>query len=116
MDACKTEVGKLKEEVKSDLHVEMEEKIKEEVANWIEEQKDRESRRLNLVVYGLKESDSDDIKTRKDEDGRQIREVIEIIDPDNECNIKGTNTCMFRIGGRLARKPRPLNITLENRN
>ena len=99
-------VRTIKDDIKKDMADIIQQQIKENVANCHEEERQRELRKLNLVVYGVKESDS---KT----DQKQIKDIIKVIDPEDKTSINVKN--FFRIGNKAATKPRPLKITVENR-
>ena len=106
-------VGTIKDDIKKDMADIIQQQIKENVANCHEEERQRELRKLNLVVYGVKESDSEDVEQRKTQDQKQIKDIIKVIDPEDKTSINVKN--FFRIGNKAATKPRPLKITVENR-
>ena len=99
-------VRTIKDDIKKDMADIIQQQIKENVANCHEEERQRELRKLNLVVYGVKESDSEDVEQRKTQDQKQIKDIIKVIDPEDKTSINVKN--FFRIGNKAARKPRPL--------
>ena len=94
------------------------EKAKEEVKNEMAtEMKDREERESNVVVYGIQESKAQEAKDRKEEDGRRIRKMAEVIGVE----IRGEIEVKFRAGKRREAegeeeesRPRPMVVRIED--
>jgi hypothetical protein len=89
--------------------------IQEKFKETVREEKDRDSRKTNVVVFGLDESTSDIASDRKEHD----REEIETIAHELQCNLKISN--VIRMGKRIPQpttgvgsKPRALTVVLEN--
>lgn len=90
------------------------EKAKEEVKDEMrDERKEREEKKENIVVYGLKESEDEDGKKRKEADMRLVVEMAAEIEVDFEGEIKAS----YRAGPKgQGDRPRPLIVTIEDDN
>ena len=86
-------------------------KAKEEVKDEMrDEMKERESKKENIVVYGLKESDETDGLKRKDEDVSMVIRMATEIGVDFKGEVKSS----FRAGKKEGERPRPLIVTIED--
>ena len=70
--------------------------------------RERESKKDNIVVYGLKESDEADGLKRKDEDASMVIKMATEIGVDFKGEVKSS----FRAGKKDGDRPRPLIVTL----
>ena len=89
------------------------EKAKEEVKGKMrEEMKEREDKKENIVIYGLKESADPDGRKRKDEDDEAVKRMAtEIGVPFN-----GEIRTSYRAGPKKdGDRPRPLIVTIEDK-
>ena len=90
------------------------EKAKEEVKDEMrDEMKEREDKKENIVIYGLKESEEEDGKKRKDDDAKKVYEMVAEIDVGFKDEIKGSYRAGAKGQGEGAR-PRPLIVTIED--
>ena len=91
---------KAKEEVKDEMRDEMR-----------DEMKDREDKKVNIVVYGLKESEEEDGKKRKEADVKLVYDMAAEI----EVAFKGEIKASYRAGPKgQGDRPRPLIVTIED--
>ena len=88
------------------------EKAKEEVKDEMrDEMKEREEKKENIVVYGLKESEEEDGKKRKEAD----LELVYAMAAGIEVGFKGEIKASYRAGARgQGDRPRPLIVTIED--
>lgn len=86
--------------------------IAEMVSEVITEQNERESRRLNIVCFGLSESTRDTGEGRSNEDESRIQKVVTEVMNLRDIEIKEP----IRLGryNPDARRPRPVRVTVEN--
>ena len=82
--------------------------VKEEMSI---ERKEIEERASNLVVYGLKESEKEEAKDRREEDDDKVREMADEIGVE----VKGKLEVKFRAGKKVEDgKPRPVIVKVED--
>ena len=88
------------------------EKAKEEVKDELrDEMKEREEKKENLVVYGLKESEEEDGKKRKEADIKLVYDMAAEI----EVGFRGEIKASYRAGPKgQGDRPRPLIVTIED--
>ena len=103
---------KLDKLTEASKHVEPAEATKD---NVFKELAERESRKSNIIIYGLKESTSNQAEERKGHDKTEVDKVIGVLKVDSkEDDIK----VMYRTGEREKVKdnsePRPLVIGFRN--
>ena len=82
--------------------------ISSTVSSFLTEEKDRERRRLNLILHGVPESNSEDIQTRKDHDSTLVQEIF-----DQHLGISATIANPIRLGQKSV-KPRLLRISVSS--
>ena len=78
----------------------------------IDEYQDRERRKNNLIVYGIKESKSNDPQTRKEEDTKVIKSITDALRVNDVAVSK-----IIRLGqprDNEGEKPRPILLALED--
>jgi len=78
------------------------------VSSYLNEEKERSKRRLNLIVHNLKEPTSEDGATRKKEDIKQINNLLQ-----NHMEVSPTVTNAIRLGKHRER-PRLLRVTVSS--
>ena len=101
------DVQKIEGEVSSGM-----EKAKEEVKDEMrDESKARQEIKVNIVIYGLKESEETDVMKRKEDDFSMVKKMAEEIGVE----LKGDVRIKFRSGRALTGdRPRPLIVTVED--
>ena len=77
------------------------------VSTFLNEEKERAKRRLNLIIHNVKESTSEDGPTRKKHDIDTVTSIFE-----HHLNVSTTITKAFRIG-QHKEKPRLLKISVS---
>ena len=92
--------------------------IQEKLKETMKEEKDNESRKTNMVVFGLEKSYSDITTERKLHDRKAMEEIADVL----QCSLKISN--VIRMGKKIPKstrgtpdienKPRALMIILEN--
>ena len=106
-DQVKTKVGDMEKEIVTGMETAKKE-VKEEMTR---EMKEIEEKANNLVVYGLKESEKEDAKDRKEEDDNKVKEMVEEIGVE----AKGRVEVKFRAGKKVeGGKPRPVIVRVED--
>jgi len=86
--------------------------IQEEVNRKVEEEKDLEKRRKNIIMYRVPEKKTDDVSERKNSDEVFVKDLL-----DGVFNMKmydGDIERMYRLGRWSEDKARPLLVTLKN--
>lgn len=106
-DQVKQQIGGIEKEIDAGMQKAKEE-VKEEMST---EMKNRE-RKMNIVVYGIDESDKEEAEERKKEDEKKVEEIA------NEIGVvmKGKVDVKWRLGKKVAgeAKPRPMIVRLED--
>ena len=89
------------------------EKAKEEVKDELRgEMREREDKKHNIVIYGLKESKETDGKKRKDDDETMVKKMATEIGAEIQGDIKQSYRAA---GGRTeGDRPKPLIVTIED--
>lgn len=68
-----------------------------------------ERAKTNVIIHGIKESDSVNPEIRKNDDLEQVKSIFNKIDEDNQYAIK----TQYRLGSKSENKERPLKVVLE---
>ena len=105
-DQVKTKMGNMEKEIETGMETAKKE-VKEEMTM---ERKEMEEKANNLVLYGLKESEKEDAKDRKEEDYEKVRKMAEEIGVE----VEGKMEVKFRAGKKVENgKARPLIVRFE---
>ncbi len=98
----------------------LETSIENQVKSCLDEAKERESRKLNIIVYNVGESSSEDLTERKEQDTLQVNQVMASVGLDIEIDSQLT----IRLGKKPERddseggeqepRPRPLRLTVPD--
>ena len=88
------------------------EKAKKEFKNEMEaERKEREERSVNVVIYGLAESEEEEAERRKEDDKKKMLEMVKEIGVE----VKGDMEVKFRAGKKKEDgKPRPMIVRVDD--
>lgn len=78
------------------------------VSSFLTEEKDRERRRLNLILHGVPESSSEDIQTKKEHDSNLVQEIL-----NQHLRVSATIANPIRLGQKNL-KPRLLRISVSS--
>ena len=91
------------------------EKAKEEVKVEMRgEMREREEKKNNLVIYGLKESSETDGKKRKEEDEEMVKKMAAAIEVDFKGEIKSIYRARPAAGKPVGDRPCPLVVTIDD--
>lgn len=77
----------------------------------INEINEREKRSKNIIIFGVNESESTDLNERKEYDKNQVVSIVSQMVP----NIDLNKSTIIRLGKPDSKKPRPLRVTLKNK-
>ena len=106
-DQVRSKMGSMEKEIETGMESAKKE-VKEEISM---ERKEIEERANNIVVYGLKESEKEEAKDRKEEDYEKVKEMVEEIGVE----VKGNMEVKFRAGKKVeGGKPRPVIVRVED--
>ena len=106
-DQVKTKMGNMEKEIETGMETAKKE-VKEEMTM---EMKEIEERANNVVVYGLKESEKEEAKDRREEDEEKVKEMVEEIG----IAARGKMEVKFRAGRKVENgKPRPVIVRVED--
>lgn len=105
----KKDIAEIQESMKTDLGAKAESDEVEVLSDHIREMEDREQRKLNVIVYGAKESEDADPLTRKQQDEEFIKSIAT-----TRHNHRCYSSRIGRKTGNANRAPRPLRITLAD--
>jgi len=83
--------------------------LRNAVSSVISEEKDKQKRRLNLIVHNMAESSSDQPQSRKEQDIACIRDILH-----SQLEVQPCISNAVRLGKRGGPKPRLLKITVES--
>ena len=75
-----------------------------------EEGRAREKKENKIVIFGLKESDKDNVTEKKNDDEETLKKVLTAI------SVEPIHLAMFRLKVKETTKPKPLVIVLKDRN
>ena len=75
-----------------------------------EEGRAREKKENKIVIFGLKESDKDNVTEKKNDDEETLKKVLTAI------SVGPSHLAMFRLKVKETTKPKPLVIVLKDRN
>ena len=75
-----------------------------------EEGRAREKKENNIVIFGLKESDKDNVTEKKNDDEETLKKVLTAF------SVEPSHLAMFRLKVKETTKPKPLVIVLKDRN
>ena len=75
-----------------------------------DENKERNKKEKNIIVFGLEESKKDSITEKKEEDMNQVNKICEILSLQN-ADVEG----VFRLNAKDKEKPKPLVMVLKNK-
>lgn len=84
------------------------EEIKSQVEEAIDEYREREARKLNLVIFNLPESEKEEVEERRTEDTAAIKDLISLT------GCEATPTKFLRLGARNDDRIRPVKLELES--
>ena len=107
-EQVKEQVGGIEKEIDAGMQKAKEE-VKEEMSA---EMKNREERKMNIVIYGIDESDKEEAEERKKEDEKKVAEIATEIG----VATKGKVEVKWRLGKKVEgeNKPRPMIVQLED--
>ena len=102
-----------KDEKDTDSKTKTEPEKKDLVSDSIQEMKERDRRRINILLFNVEESKDDSIDNRKAQDSKKVEELLSEL---GVPNVKFRNPVRLPKSKdkRFADKPKPLRITLEN--
>lgn len=100
--SLKLEVSKLKNKNSHDEHSTTDENIMMELI-------ERQKREKNIIIANLKESQASSPDQRRDEDQKQVKEIL------TRFNINVSNIIAFRIGKIVANKNRLVKVIMDNK-
>ena len=106
----KENVMNLEGEVTSGM-VKAKEEVKDEMRG---EMREREEKKNNIVIYGLKESGETDGKKRKEEDEEMVRKMATEIEIDFKGEIKSSYRARPAAGKPAGDRPCPLVVTIDD--
>ena len=91
------------------------EKAKEEVKDELRgEMREREEKKQNIAIYGLKESSDPDGKKRKSDDEEMVKKMATEIEVDFKGVIKSSYRALPAAGEPVGDRPCPLIVTIED--
>ena len=79
------------------------------VKSVINEEKDRNKRKLNLILHNIIESDAEAPETRKKEDLKQVMDIF-----DKQLNVQANISSVVRLGKKGGSNPRLLKVTVDS--
>ena len=83
--------------------------LRNAVSAVINEEKEKQKRKLNLIVHNMDESSADHAQTRKEHDITMIRDIL-----GSQLEVKSCISNAIRLGRKGGPKPRLLKITVES--
>ena len=91
----------------------LENKVDEKIKEALLEQKERENRKLNIMCFGLSESEKETPEDRHNEDCEQLNYIVEsVMELENHDSLFTAKP--VRIGPRKPVKCRPVHLTIES--
>ena len=94
-----------------DLDKKIEDMVEAKIQDALEEQRAKESKKLNLIIVNLRESASANLQEAKEDDKKATEELIKEILPEDDIEIQNP----IRLGKRqLGNKPRLLKISVSD--
>ena len=107
-DQVKVQIGGIEKEIDAGMQKAKEE-VKQEMSS---EMKNREERKMNIVIYGIDESDKEEAEERKKEEEKKVAEIASEIG----VAVKGKVEVKWRLGKKVEgeNKPRPMIVRLED--
>lgn len=87
----------------------LDDKIDKKVQESIKEELDKERRKMNLIVQGIEESQSEIAALRKKHDEDKLAEIMKAI----KLEEQPTPTNITRLGSKRDDKPRPMRVTVS---
>lgn len=75
-----------------------------------EEGRVREKKENNIVIFGLKESEKENVTEKKNDDDELVKKVLETI------NVQPSHVAMFRLKAKETTKPKPLIMILKDKS
>ena len=82
------------------------------VKESIDEMKEREKRKLNLIIYNIKESNASEIDDRKKHDMEEAENILKVIGVEGKVSINKPVRLSRSKDPKHANKPRPLRVTV----
>ena len=82
--------------------------LKEQIDRAIEDYREREARKLNLIIFNLEEAENEEINERKREDKDKVIEVMK------EIGIEIEPTNVLRLGAKSQDNKRPIKVELRS--
>jgi len=79
------------------------------VKSVINEEKERNKRKLNLIIHNIAESDADTSEIRKQEDLKQVNDIFS-----KQLDIQTNISNIIRLGKKGGPKPRLLKVTVDS--
>ena len=86
---------------------------KELVSESVQEMKERDRRKVNLLIFNVEESKAESIDDRKAEDTKKVGELLKELGMSN-VNFRNPVRLPKSKDKRFANKPKPLRITVDN--
>jgi len=83
--------------------------LRDAASSIISEEKDKQKRKLNLIIHNMAESNLDQPQSRKEQDIINIRDILS-----SQLEVQPHITNAIRLGRKRGPKPRPLRITVES--
>ena len=112
-DDMKEKFGKLENSLatKSKIDDKVEDMVDAKIQEALDEQRVKESKKLNLIVVNLRESSHTDIKEEKENDKKEVEELIREILPDESIGVYDP----IRLGRRnIGNRPRLLRVSVKD--
>ena len=83
--------------------------LRNAVSSVINEEKDKQKRRLNLIVHNMTESNADQPQTRKEQDIANFQDILT-----SQLDVRAHISNAIRLGKKGGPKPRLLKVTVES--
>ncbi len=99
------------------VNLDIEKSIRQHVTEEIEEMKDQDERKNNVIVFNVKETPAEREEESKAADLNNIKEILTFSNPELADQINDLNETSISRMGRLnadATKPRPIKLTVKN--
>lgn len=75
-----------------------------------DENKERNKKEKNIIIFGLRESEKESVADKKIEDGEEVKKICEALSLDND-TVEG----VFRLRTKDTTKPKPLVMVLKDK-
>ena len=90
-------------------------KVQNQVIEAIDDSKEKEEKKTNIILFNVPEPPSKDTKSEREEDLRVVKEIMLAAEPEDETLAPLDLNKITRLGGRRegSTRPRPLRVTLD---